>query len=203
MEPSKRIFLRLVVYEHELDSQMRTMTVKTSPPLITSLVKCVAGVLSVAICVVAGLNSSIHVPTFHLDGAFQTASGLFRLDSGQLPGRDFFPYLGVGPLLVIFPIYKIFGGDLAATVAAAKFTTMFLSWIAVATLWLFVFRPANVIDALVASSLTLFGMDFVAKHLLLPNWLAFGLEPHVSLRPVRAVLQYLVALLTYFLIKKM
>lgn len=160
-----------------------------------------AAFLSVAICVVTALTSSVYVPTFHLDGAFQTASGLFRLESGQLPGRDFYPYLGVGPLLVIFPIYKIFGGDLAATVAAAKFITIFLSWMAVATLWHFVLRPTNVIYALVGGALILFGIDFIASQSLLPNLLAFGLEPGNSLRPVRAVLPYLVALSIYFLIK--
>jgi hypothetical protein len=157
--------------------------------------------LSVAICLNVALTDSIYAPTFHLDGAFQTASGLFRLESGQLPGRDFYPYLGVGPLLAIFPIYKIIGGDLAATVAAAKFVTVFLSWMAVSTLWHFVIRPNNLTSSFVGGSLILFGFDFLASRSLLPSLLSFGLEPGNSLRPVRAVLPYLVALSIYFLIK--
>lgn len=177
------------------------MSGKRVSSLILSLSKYAAVFLSLAICIVTALASSVHVPTFHLDGAFQTASGLFRLESGQLPGRDFYPYLGVGPLLAIFPIYKIFGGDLAATVAAAKFVTIFLSWMAVATLWHFVLRPTNVIYSLIGGSLILFGIDLIASQSLLSNLLGFGLEPGNSLRPVRAVLPYLVALSIYFLIK--
>ena len=177
------------------------MSGKRVSSLILSLSKYAAVFLSLAICIVTALASSVHVPTFHLDGAFQTASGLFRLESGQLPGRDFYPYLGVGPLLAIFPIYKIFGGDLAATVAAAKFVTIFLSWMAVATLWHFVLRPTNVIYSLIGGSLILFGIDLIASQSLLSNLLGFGLEPGNSLRPVRAMLPYLVALSIYFLIK--
>ncbi|MDM9653766.1 hypothetical protein QU755_20490 [Pseudomonas wenzhouensis] len=177
------------------------MSGKRVSSLILSLSKYAAVFLSLAICIVTALASSVHVPTFHMDGAFQTASGLFRLESGQLPGRDFYPYLGVGPLLAMFPIYKIFGGDLAATVAAAKFVTILLSWMAVATLWHFVLRPTNVIYSLIGSSLILFGVNFIASQSSLPNLLAFGVEPGNSLRPVRAVLPYLVALSIYFLIK--
>jgi len=37
------------------------------------------------------LSAALESPTFHLDGAFQTASVLFRISNGELPGRDFFP----------------------------------------------------------------------------------------------------------------
>ena len=173
-----------------------------SPKLIyLGFLSYAAAILSVVICIVFALTAAIYVPTYHLDGAFQTASGLFRLDSGQLPGRDFYPYLGVGPLLTIFPIYKIFGGDLAATVAAAKFATVFLSWIAVTTLWHFLLRPKNAIYSLVGASLILFGIYFVANQFSWPNFLAFGLDPGNSLRPVRAVIPYLLALSIYCFIK--
>lgn len=178
------------------------MSVKRLASVILGFSSYATAALTIAICVVAALTASINVPTFHLDGAFQTASGLFRLDSGQLPGRDFYPYLGVGPLLAIFPIYKIFGGDLAATVLAAKFLTIFLGWIAVSTLWHLVLRPANVLYSLAGGSLMLFGIDFIADQSSLPNLLAFGLEPGNSLRPVRAALPYMVAIFFYFLIKK-
>lgn len=40
------------------------------------------------------------LPTNNIDGAFQTASGLYRLNSGDLPGEDFYPYLRIGPILL-------------------------------------------------------------------------------------------------------
>jgi hypothetical protein len=92
---------------------------KSKSHLITlDLMCCLIVALTVGIITIVGLKASIDIPIFHIDGAFQTASSLFRLDSGQLPGRDFYPYLGVGPLLAIFPIFKIGGSDLSATIFA-------------------------------------------------------------------------------------
>lgn len=69
------------------------------------------------------LYSSINLPTQHLDGAFQTASALFRIENGEIIGKDFLPYLGLGPFLILFPFFKIAGGNLFASVFAAKFIT--------------------------------------------------------------------------------
>src|SRR3712207_3753669 len=55
------------------------------------------------------------VPTFHMDGAFQTASGLYRLADGQWPGRGFFPYLGIAPVPVLYPGFALPGGAPPAT----------------------------------------------------------------------------------------
>ena len=61
--------------------------------------------VDVAVPAVIAWRSSLTVPTYHLDGSFQTASGLFRLAEGDVPGRDFYPYLGIGPLLE----FSVFG----------------------------------------------------------------------------------------------
>src|SRR3954451_22069902 len=60
--------------------------------------------LDLAIPLAYARQSSLVLPTMHLDGSFQTASGLFRLESGQWPGKDFFPYLGIGPVMALFPV---------------------------------------------------------------------------------------------------
>ncbi len=73
---------------------------------------------------------ALEIPTFHLDGAFQTASGLFRLSEGQLPGRDFFTYLGVGVLGVLYPLFALLGDNIASSVTTtyfASFVSLFLS----------------------------------------------------------------------------
>ncbi len=64
------------------------------------------------------------LPTWHVDGAFQTASALFRLDSGQFPGRDFLPYLGLTTVYVPYLPFKAAGSDLAASATAAYFVIM-------------------------------------------------------------------------------
>ncbi|HQU09174.1 MAG TPA: hypothetical protein PLV25_04345, partial [Opitutales bacterium] len=58
---------------------------------------------------------SLDIPIKHLDGAYQTASGLCRLAQGQMPGRDFYPYLGLGPIYFIYPLFLIAGKQIAAS----------------------------------------------------------------------------------------
>ncbi len=70
------------------------------------------------------LTVTVDLPFFHVDGAFQTASGLYRLDAHLFPGRDFLPYLGIGPLLLLYLPFKIMGANLAASTAGAWMLTL-------------------------------------------------------------------------------
>lgn len=49
------------------------------------------------------------------NGAFQLYNTLRRMDSGQLPGRDFPVFHGLGIPLVHYPVYRLGGGDLFAS----------------------------------------------------------------------------------------
>ncbi len=143
---------------------------------------------------VRALTAGLLLPTDHMDGAFQTASGLFRLDAGQVPGRDFFPYLGIGPLVLLFPVFRVAGANLAASVFAAHVSTLLLGALSAAVLWHLVFRPRSVLTSL-AGGACLFALPFVAASLLawpLPAAFAYAGVPGNSLRPVRAALPYLV-----------
>lgn len=155
-----------------------------------------------AFIVIQSMNTAINIPTFHLDGAFQTASGLFRLDSGHAPGRDFFPYLGVGPLLLIFPFFKVAGGTLSASVFAAQFITLALGWIAMSVLFQLTFRPRMLMLSF-AGGAALFILTFlITNQLSTPNAFAFAFEPGNSLRPIRAAAPYLVAIFSYLLVTR-
>jgi hypothetical protein len=110
----------------------------------------IANVLFVVWAFASALTVAIDLPVVHLDGAFQTASGLYRLDAGQLPGKDFFPYLGVGPLMLLYPAFKLAGGNLAASVFSAHFATLMLGWLSTAILWRMLFRSHSFATALAA-----------------------------------------------------
>ena len=166
-----------------------------------------AGLLLTTAClliVVAGgawllfhaLGLAVDLPTMHLDGAFQTASGLYRLKDGQWPGRDFMPYLGVGPLLALMPFFLAGGGDLAASVAAAHLLTQSCAVLAVAVLWHLVFAPRRAIASLAAAVVLVVGGQALPPLLGagIPSWFDFALRPGNSLRPVRSALPYLLAL---------
>lgn len=148
------------------------------------------------------LSAAASIPTFHLDGAFQTASGLFRIDSGQAPGRDFYPYLGVGPLLLIFPFFKLSGSTLFASVFAAKLLTMVCGWLAISTLCQLIFRPSKFLFSLVGGAIFVLTTLLLASQFSLHNVLVFPLEPGNSLRPIRAFVPYLAAIATWFLLTR-
>lgn len=150
------------------------------------------------------LTVAIDIPTFHLDGAFQTASGLFRLNSGQFPGKDFFPYLGIGPIAILFPTFKIFGADLSASVISAQFVTLIAGALSAALIFHLICRPKSF-----SISITIGVIFFVTPlaaatlfSLQLPAWISFSISPGNSLRPIRALAPYLLAMAYYFLILK-
>jgi hypothetical protein len=171
------------------------------PTLLIRLAATGAILSFLALIVVHSLAWSVNIPTFHLDGAFQTASGMFRLDAGQLPGRDFFPYLGIGPLLLIFPFFKMAGANLAASVFSAKFITLSLGWIAVSVLFHLIFRPAKIFSLAAGAALfSLLSLVPVSSYLF--DVFNFAREPGNSLRPIRAGAPYLVAIFSYLLLQQ-
>lgn len=152
----------------------------------------------IVIFVCQSFISALNIPTFHLDGAFQTASGLFRVDSGQYPGKDFFPYLGIGPLLLLFPLFKIAGGTLSASVFAAKFITICLGWLGISVLWQLVFRPKFAISSLLGGAIVLLATDYFVSH---TTTFSYVFEPGNSLRPIRSAIPYIVSIAFYFLFR--
>lgn len=168
----------------------------------------------VNIAVPAVLAWRIHLtaPTFHLDGAFQTASGLLRLSEGELPGRDYYPYLGIGPVFVLYPLFLLFGGDLTASVFAAHFVTLLTAGLVVATLallvsgrrskWLF-----GLAAAVPATVIALTGAWPEARYADLGCGYCVSLmrtatDPGLSLRPIRAFAPYLLVLLVLFVLSR-
>jgi hypothetical protein len=146
--------------------------------------------------------ASINIPTFHLDGAFQTASGLYRLDAGQLPGKDFYPYLGIGPLFLLYPFFKILGSSIAASVFSAQLVVLFVGVLSTTLIWHLIWRPKTFIESLIAGNILFLAPIGVANYfsIPIPSWMVFNISPGNSLRPLRAVAPYLVILFYYFFI---
>lgn len=136
-------------------------------------------------------QTALVIPTYHLDGAFQTASGLTRLASGQLPGRDFFPYLGIGPTFSIYPLFQIDGTDMAATLFSAYASTLVFYVIALGVLAKLTSPTTPWLKAFAAGAVALVALFFLRK-LVGANPTDFPLWPGNSLRPIRAVLPYIV-----------
>jgi hypothetical protein len=150
------------------------------------------------------LKQTIYIPTAHLDGAFQTASGLFRLDDGQFPGKDFYPYLGIGPLLVLYPFFKAFGANMSASIFSAQLTVLLVGVLSTALIWQFIWRPRLFITSLSIGCVLFLAPIGVADYLSLrlPNWMMFNVMPGNSLRPIRAAVPYFASIVYYFFIFK-
>ena len=168
----------------------------------------------VNLAVPAVLAWRIHLtaPTFHLDGAFQTASGLLRLSEGELPGRDYYPYLGIGPVFLLYPLFLLFGGDLTASVFAAHFVTLLTAGLVVGTLALLVTgRRSTWLFGLAATVpmtvIALTGAWPEARYADLGCGYCVSLmrtatDPGLSLRPIRAFAPYLLVLLVLFVLSR-
>jgi hypothetical protein len=143
------------------------------------------------------LNIAINVPTTHLDGAFQTASGLFRLDDGQFPGRDFFPYLGIGPLYLMYPIYKLFGSNLASSVVAGYLVVATAVMISTSFVTHMIWKPKSPLISMAVGCVFFYVADMVSD---IPHYdlLAWGFKPGNSLRPLRSFVPYLAAVFLYW-----
>jgi hypothetical protein len=138
------------------------------------------------------LNQSIFVPTHHLDGAFQTASGLFRIDAGEVVGKNFFPYLGVGPLYLLYPLFKLVGSNLCASVYSSHFMTLLVGWFCLSILTHIIVTPGHFITSLTLGGLIFFLPLFITPPSFMSSSYEFNMTPGNSLRPIRASLPYLI-----------
>jgi hypothetical protein len=145
------------------------------------------------ISVCRSLRVSIDIPTNIVDGAYQTASSLYRLNYGEWPGRDFFPYLGIGPTFILYPLFKLAGTNISASVFSSYFVVSILR---IGSIWLVAFISSNknkVLIASISSSLFLFLSFFTSQ-------ISSFFSPGNSLRPIRGFLPYLIALCLYLII---
>lgn len=144
-------------------------------------------------------DSALIVPVNHFDGAYQTASSLFRLYHNQFPGRDFYPYLGLGPIYSIFPLFIAFGGKITSSLAATKLMCFLTAWLAMTVVYLLVFDNKKFIDAILFSGTLVLLIALFAVYLGPVKHINFLIEPGTSLRSIRSSLVYIVAFAFYFL----
>jgi hypothetical protein len=148
------------------------------------------------------LIQSIWVPTHHMDGAFQTASGLHRLDMGYILGKDFVPYLGIGPLVVLYPTFKLFGATLCASCASALFVTWIVGAAEIAlAVWLVL--PKRSFFSIAALSGFFFAMLlWPLARLGVSNPFEFASMPGNSLKPLRSAAPWIAAYFFCFLLDR-
>ena len=170
----------------------------------SNLLLAVAIIATYVSLAVSALEVSLNIPTNHLDGAYQTASGLYRLAEGQWPGKDFFPYLGVGPLLLLYPLFALAGGHMAASVFASHIAaSVTLTLVAGQIHYLVAQRNPSVLVSIGFGCMYCVVLaPFVAG---IPGmdetFVRWGFVPGNSLRPVRAFLPFIAAFAMLLLVR--
>lgn len=156
--------------------------------------------VDIAVPAIKAWETALTVPTFHLDGKFQTASGMFRLAQGDVPGRDFYPYLGIGPIFLLFPLFLLLGGKLTASVFAAQFMSLLATESLVGVVVCLMLRRRSVRVFALAAAVPLVvlavnqlwpaytAVEPACGHCL--SLMAYATDPGNSLRPLRAIAPY-------------
>ena len=155
--------------------------------------------VDLVLAVLYGLDRSVDIPTFHLDGAYQTASGLYRLADGQRPGVEFYPYLGVGLLYFLYPIFLLAGGHLAASIFTTHFTIAIAGTFSIGLIGAFFAKSHRLLVGVLLGSLILSMVVWPLPHI--PAVLTTHFTPGNSLRPLRGFLPYLCAAIVYALLR--
>ena len=93
------------------------------PVRSSTLIKVLCLILVVVYFLGGGLNAYIGAKIYdgpQYDGAFQLYFPLKRMDAGEWPGKDFFYFHGQLIPVLIYPLFKLFGGDFFASQFASK-----------------------------------------------------------------------------------
>ena len=150
------------------------------------------GILIILLLVVAGditrrfvMLEATDITFYPLNGSFQTYNPLRRILAGELPGRDFQTYLGLGTTYTMYGMFRLFGSDLAASEAATHLLHAFaLAFSGYLLARLAGFKP-------LASSLALLAALVAGRYSIGFTWFLF--YPGNSMLGWRAVLIYFTA----------
>jgi hypothetical protein len=168
---------------------------------IESILKLLFLLLFLSWVFIYSINLSINIPTFHLDGAYQTASGLYRLNDGESIGKDFYPYLGVGPTYLLYPIFKIFGSTISSSLIASQAMTLLLCAFAVSFVFKVISKQNMYLSSMVVGAAFVV-FSVVANRYISTETLTFATVPGNSLRPIRSIIPYLAIGIFIFLSQK-
>lgn len=156
-------------------------------------------ILTVSMAIIYGMIQSIYTPVFQLDGAYQTASGLYRINNGFVPGRDFFPYLGLVITWFLYPVFVISGSNMGASVFSAYFM-VFMGTIFSIFTFLYFSKRNNTTSAML---LSLLGAFFVISFYDALNIsLLERVTPGNSLKPLRSLVSPLAFILLFLCVTR-
>ncbi|RRJ62202.1 hypothetical protein EHV15_03995 [Paenibacillus oralis] len=159
----------------------------------------------IGICVLAGIKRIYLSDFVPINGDFQTYNGLRRLLDGQIPFKDFYFYLGLGPLYLNSFFLLLFGNNFTNSLFVTNFITALMFSIAILVV-LMLNRVKNSNALIITFIITALGLGIKDPHNFYVfferiNFLYY-VFPGVSLRMQRAFLPFFIALLFLLLDKR-
>ncbi|KAA0179506.1 hypothetical protein FX016_18320 [Cupriavidus gilardii] len=122
--------------------------------VVAALATCTAVALATWAYVVVG--HARYFDGYFANGAFQILNPMRRLADGQIPGKDFMVFHGIGTVWLHYPLYVVFGKDLAASEISRFVVSALLHGLACIWLWAVIRREGK------SSALSLGLLFFVA-----------------------------------------
>lgn len=123
--------------------------------------------ITILVLVVASM-SFLNLKLIPIDGLLQTYNSTRRIDIGEVPYRDFTPYLGLGPVYINFLGAKLFGSTLVAQFVFVNVLHLLIGVVILHSLIEVFISPENkkkfLLPSVVAlTAIYLFGLQFPFK----------------------------------------
>jgi hypothetical protein len=139
---------------------------------------------------------SLNVEYRPYNGDFQTFNPLRRIFTGEVPGRDFNPYLGLGVTYFNTITTYLFGGNFAASKFSTYFLSVTLHYLTLITL--FFLSGLSIKKSVIAGAFPLITI-YLDQEKLIPIW--YVIEPSNSNLSLRSFLPFVTVIILFFLFK--
>lgn len=151
------------------------MNDKYKKPLIAGIVLA----FSYGIVLYWAMTKASFFDGYFANGAFQLFNPLRRLADGQIPGRDFQLFHGLGNTLIHYPIFSFFGSNLYGSEVARLFLSPFLYVAIIFTFALLAGRSLAL--AFICTAVMLFSAPFLFERLFSPSNSILGVRSACSM----------------------
>ena len=121
----------------------------------------------ILLVIIQTVNFSLDLDYKAYNGAFQTFNPLRRMFLGEIPGRDFNPYLGLGTTYITAVVTFIFGGNFATSKISIYLISVLLHLLVLVTLF---FLVGFSIKKSVVAAIFVFIIISYDVHKLAPFW---------------------------------
>lgn len=136
---------------------------------IALVMMALSALVAIAVWGYVVIGHSIYFDGYFANGAFQILNPMRRLADGQIPGRDFSVFHGIGTVWLHFPIYYVFGQSLTASEASRFIVSALMHGVACVWLWRILRAHTDDLSALIMALLFFVAAAFALDRIFFPQ----------------------------------